>query len=98
MVNRLKEKETLYKRISNSVPGPGIEPGWVAPPVFETGASTDSAIRAMDFAKIMIVFVLCKTKNGRRVASRASPPCHYYMNFLSIKTLSLNIRGYRQQG
>lgn len=29
-----------------SVPGPGLEPGWVAPTVFETVASTDSAIRA----------------------------------------------------
>ena len=28
------------------VPGPGLEPGWVAPTVFETVASTDSAIRA----------------------------------------------------
>ena len=28
------------------VPGPGIEPGWIAPTVFETVASTDSAIRA----------------------------------------------------
>ena len=30
------------------VPGPGLEPGWVAPTVFETVASTDSAIRAME--------------------------------------------------
>ncbi|GEM_PF-2810425 len=30
----------------NSVPRPGIEPGWVAPLVFETSASTDSAIWA----------------------------------------------------
>ena len=29
------------------VPRPGIEPGWVAPLVFETSASTDSAIWAM---------------------------------------------------
>lgn len=40
------ELRTLKVRILNSVPGPGIEPGWIAPPVFETGASTDSAIRA----------------------------------------------------
>ena len=33
------------------VPRPGIEPGWVAPLVFETSASTDSAIWAMVFAK-----------------------------------------------
>lgn len=42
-----KMKRRLSKvRISNSVPGPGLEPGWVAPTVFETVASTDSAIRA----------------------------------------------------
>ena len=29
------------------VPGPGLEPGWIAPTVFETVASTDSAIRAL---------------------------------------------------
>ena len=29
------------------VPRPGIEPGWVAPLVFETSASTDSAIWAI---------------------------------------------------
>ena len=28
------------------VPRPGVEPGWVAPLVFETSASTDSAIWA----------------------------------------------------
>ena len=33
--------------LSNSVPEPGIEPGWIAPTVFETVASTDSAIRAL---------------------------------------------------
>ena len=32
--------------VAPSVPGPGLEPGWVAPTVFETVASTDSAIRA----------------------------------------------------
>lgn len=43
------------------VPGPGIEPGWVTPPVFETGASTDSAIRAFwfDAAKLVIVWMHC---------------------------------------
>lgn len=30
-----------------AVPGPGLEPGWIAPTVFETVASTDSAIRAL---------------------------------------------------
>ena len=41
-----KEKRTLKMRIPNSVPRPGIEPGWIAPLVFETSASTDSAIWA----------------------------------------------------
>ena len=34
---------------SDLVPRPGIEPGWVAPLVFETSASTDSAIWAWHF-------------------------------------------------
>ena len=34
------------------VPRPGLEPGWVAPLVFETSASTDSAIWAFAGAKI----------------------------------------------
>ncbi len=44
-----------------SVPRPGIEPGWIAPLVFETSASTDSAIWAcvsdFDGAKVVIFFV-----------------------------------------
>ena len=32
--------------VSFLVPRPGIEPGWIAPLVFETSASTDSAIWA----------------------------------------------------
>ena len=39
------EKEESYDS-SNSVPRPGLEPGWVAPLVFETSASTYSAIWA----------------------------------------------------
>ncbi len=33
-------------KILFAVPRPGIEPGWIAPLVFETSASTDSAIWA----------------------------------------------------
>ncbi len=36
---------------SDSVPRPGLEPGWVAPLVFETSASTDSAIWAISECK-----------------------------------------------
>ena len=38
-----KERSDL---LSNSVPRPGLEPGWIAPLVFETSASTYSAIWA----------------------------------------------------
>lgn len=43
-----KKKKTVGKiaLFHGLVPGPGIEPGWIAPTVFETVASTDSAIRA----------------------------------------------------
>ena len=41
------EKRTLAVRILNSVPGAGVEPARIAPLVFETSASTDSAIRAL---------------------------------------------------
>ncbi len=51
-----KEKRTLAVRILFSVPGPGIEPGWIAPTVFETVASTDSAIRAFHCAKLRRFF------------------------------------------
>ena len=47
------------------VPRPGIEPGWVAPLVFETSASTDSAIWAIvcfsiASAKVMLFFISAK--------------------------------------
>ena len=34
------------------VPRPGLEPGWVAPLVFETSASTDSAIWALAYLRV----------------------------------------------
>ena len=42
-----KEKSETSNENSDSVPRPGVEPGWVAPLVFETSASTDSAIWAL---------------------------------------------------
>ena len=48
--NKLRGEENKngesFSTFSVSVPRPGIEPGWVAPLVFETSASTDSAIWA----------------------------------------------------
>ena len=38
-----KENEESFSTFPASVPRPGIEPGWIAPLVFETSASTDSA-------------------------------------------------------
>ena len=56
-----KEIGESFSTFSDSVPRPGIEPGWVAPLVFETSASTDSAIWASVFlkcdAKVQLFFV-----------------------------------------
>lgn len=42
-----KPKHLIYRHLDFFlVPRPGIEPGWVAPLVFETSASTYSAIWA----------------------------------------------------
>ena len=45
------KQEKAKRRVINNlafcfVPRPGIEPGWIIPLVFETSASTDSAIWA----------------------------------------------------
>ena len=40
------KKKERSELLSNSVPRPGLEPGWIAPLVFETSASTYSAIWA----------------------------------------------------
>ena len=41
------KKEPQVENLQLFVPRPGIEPGWIAPLVFETSASTDSAIWAI---------------------------------------------------
>ena len=46
-----KENGESFSTFPNSVPRPGVEPGWVAPLVFETSASTDSAIWASSFER-----------------------------------------------
>ncbi len=43
---RLKKKKGRSELLPNSVPRAGVEPARVAPLVFETSASTDSAIWA----------------------------------------------------
>ena len=54
----INEKRREVKLLSILVPRPGIEPGWIAPLVFETSASTDSAIWAFAVAKVLIIFEL----------------------------------------
>lgn len=48
------------------VPGPGIEPGWIAPTVFETVASTDSAIRAWIVSVIWDGERMCGINDGNK--------------------------------
>ena len=52
----------MKKSLLLLVPRPGIEPGWVAPLVFETSASTDSAIWAFVkcVAKVWLFLILAK--------------------------------------
>ena len=55
-----KKEKRKSKLLFRFVPRPGIEPGWVAPLVFETSASTDSAIWAFVATKVGKVFEVCK--------------------------------------
>ena len=55
-----KRKKERSELLSNSVPRPGIEPGWIAPLVFETSASTDSAI----WANTTLLICGCKGTNN----------------------------------
>ena len=52
--DRTKNPSQTSVRKGFRVPRPGLEPGWVAPLVFETSASTDSAIWALAGAKVRI--------------------------------------------
>ena len=63
---RLKSKSGKAFLLFRFVPRPGIEPGWVAPLVFETSASTDSAIWAIALnceCKGSAFFLFCKLKS-----------------------------------
>lgn len=53
-------KRREVKLLSILVPRPGIEPGWIAPLVFETSASTDSAI----WANTTLLICGCKGTNN----------------------------------
>ena len=55
-----KRKKERSELLSILVPRPGIEPGWIAPLVFETSASTDSAI----WANITLLICGCKGTNN----------------------------------
>lgn len=55
-----KRKRREVKLLSFLVPRPGIEPGWIAPLVFETSASTDSAI----WANTTLLICGCKGTNN----------------------------------
>ena len=55
-----KRKKERSELLSILVPRPGIEPGWIAPLVFETSASTDSAI----WANTTLLICGCKGNNN----------------------------------
>ena len=56
----INEKRREVKLLSILVPRPGIDPGWIAPRVFETSASTDSAI----WANTTLLICGCKGTNN----------------------------------
>ncbi len=60
MLRYINEKRREVKLLSILVPRPGIEPGWIAPLVFETSASTDSAI----WANTTLLICGCKGTNN----------------------------------
>ena len=60
MLRYINEKRREVKLLSFLVPRPGIEPGWIAPLVFETSASTDSAI----WANTTLLICGCKGTNN----------------------------------
>ena len=60
IIRYIKEKKERSELLSILVPRPGIEPGWIAPLVFETSASTDSAI----WANTTLLICGCKGTNN----------------------------------
>ena len=60
IIRYINEKRREVKLLSILVPRPGIEPGWIAPLVFETSASTDSAI----WANTTLLICSCKGTNN----------------------------------
>ena len=66
MVQNPKEKSQILEnqRFAIEVPGAGIEPARIAPLVFETSASTDSAIRAFGASLCSPCWDCCSVRCG----------------------------------
>ena len=92
-----KENGESFSTFSVSVPRPGIEPGWVAPLVFETSASTDSAIWAIvcfsiASAKVMLFFICAKEnvfflKKSCKCLPVTAKRCNFASRLLSTHTM-----------